>query len=140
MRLTNPLTRRTMPLAVSDDRVWLWLLVQLTLMAWGLGLLAEPFFPGLFIRPFTVAALAPFNLLSHWSLALVMLGGGLAVAASCWLDLSAPWRLGLRMVGMALLVTLFVSYAVSGFPYATLQFGVLIGVVVASYLLMPTEC
>lgn len=140
MPWSHPLTRRTEPLKVQDDRVWTWLLIQFTLLAWGLGLLAEPHFPAVFTRPFAAAALVPFNLLPSWGLACVMLAGGLAVAASCWLPLGEWPQFGLRMVGMALIVTLFVSYWVAGFPYATLQFGVLIGVVVASYLLMPTEC
>lgn len=140
IRRRTPLTWRNEPLKASDDRVWLWLLIQFTLIAWGLGLLAEPHFPSLFTRPFAVAAMAPFNALPAWGLAVVMLGGGLAVAASCWLPLTDGARMLLRMVGMALVVTLFVSYWAAGFPYATLQFGALVGVVIASYLWVPTEC
>jgi hypothetical protein len=140
MRLTNPLQRRTTVLAQADDRIYIWLIVQGWLLGWGLGLVIEPYLPTLFTRPFTVAALWPFNLLPHQALGALMLAGGLAVAVSCWLALGDTLRFALRMIATALLLVLFWSYVYGGFPYAGIQFGVFIVVLAMSYLFQPREC
>lgn len=140
LRLTNPLQRRTALLVQADDRIYIWMIVQGWLMGWGLGLVIEPYFPALFTRPFTVAALWPFNLLPHQALGALMLAGGLAVAGSCWLPMPDRLRLGLRMTAVALLLVLFWSYVYAGFPYAGIQFGVFIVVLAVSYPFQPRSC
>jgi hypothetical protein len=140
MRWTHPLTRRTMLLARADDRIWGWIILQGWLLGWGLGLAVEPYLPAVFTRPFGAAVLWPFSLLSHWGLAALLLAGGLVTATSCWLPMPDNVRLGLRMGATSLALLLFWSYLWSGFPYAAIQWGVFIAVIVASYRYMPTEC